>query len=591
MIVLPAKLDIKIDVTHYTMKKLFFILIILTVRLQAQSVYVPLNSDIYHTIDRYEIKRKKVSEGFNSSVRPYTRKSVVQLADSVLQSEMPLSRSDQFNLAYLLNDSWEWADSTLYDTLSVAQRSFPVFKHLYKRKNDLYYVKEDNFDLHVSPVIGFSYGRDNQYNQPIFVNTRGAEIRGMIGRKVGFYTYLTDNQAKFPFYINDRIAERRAVPAEGFYKIEFAPNSSPRYDFFTARGYITFDVIKNITSLQFGHDRFAVGNGYRSLILSDYAPAYLFLKLNTCVWRLQYINLFTRMVADNDKFLGKYPRKYMAFHHLGINITDNLNLGVFESVVFSRNDSLGNNPWELDYLNPVIFYRASEHWLGDPDNVLLGADFKWNVAGKFRFYGQLVLDELIFKEFFKQSGWWGNKQALQVGAIYTDVVGIKNLDLQVEHNVVRPFTYTHFGSNTAYSNYQHYDQPLAHPLGANFREYIAVLRYQPFPRLFLTVKQLVSKQGRDGVGENWGSDIFKDYTTRSAPNPANPDFGHSIGQGRTTDLRYTSFTCSYMVRHNLLVDLQYISRQQTSPLPVINYNNTIWQIGVRWNLPQRQHQF
>ncbi|MCS7004091.1 MAG: hypothetical protein NZM38_02060 [Cytophagales bacterium] len=569
--------------------KYFIILFMFPFQLFAQSVYVPLNSDLYHLVDRYEIKRKKISEHFNSSVRPYTRKSVVALVDSVIQSEIALSRTDKFNLSYCLIDNREW---TLSDTLSLSKKSFPFFKHLYRTKGDLYAVKETDFDLHVNPVVGFLYGKDNLYVASLYTNTRGAEIRGILGNKVGFYTFLTDNQIKFPYYVNERIAERRAIPSEGFYKIEYISRSSPRYDFFTARGYLTFEIIPKITSLQFGHDRFFIGNGYRSLILSDYAPSYLFLKLDTRVWRLHYTNLFTRMMANNVRVLGRYPRKYLALHQLTTNITNHLSVSIFESVVFSRQDSMGNNPLEIDYLNPIIFYRAVEHWLGDPDNVLLGFDFKWNLAKKFRIYGQAVLDELLLKEFFKQTGWWGNKQALQMGLIYVDVLKIKNLDIQLEHNIVRPFTYTHFGINTPFMNHQHYNQPLAHALGANFREYIGILRYQPFPRISLTAKQIWALQGKDQAHENFGSDIFKDYLTRSpAPNSNQPDYGHKIAQGNRTVLYYTSVNISYMIKHNLFIDFQTIRRIQNSSLLQYNYNNLIWQFSVRWNLPPRLHEF
>lgn len=40
-------------------------------------------------------------------------------------------------------------------------------------------------------------------------------------------------------------------------------------------------------------------------------------------------------------------------------------------------------------------------------------------------------------------------------------------------------------SGPGQTNYVHYSQPLAHPLGANFREGIGIVRYQ-HKRLFIT---------------------------------------------------------------------------------------------------------
>ena len=47
---------------------------------------------------------------------------------------------------------------------------------------------------------------------------------------------------------------------------------------------------------------------------------------------------------------------------------DRINIGLFESIVFSR-----PNHFELQYLNPVIFYRTVEQMVGSPDNAMIGA--------------------------------------------------------------------------------------------------------------------------------------------------------------------------------------------------------------------------
>ena len=103
------------------------------------------------------------------------------------------------------------------------------------------------------------------------------------------------------------------------------------------------------------------------------------------------------------------------------------------------------------------------------------------------------------------NGWWANKFGIQIGAKYIDAFGIKNLDLQLEHNRVRPFTYSHFDS---VANYTHYNQPLAHPLMANFQEVIGIARYQPAPKWLIEAKAIFYQQGRDSSAESYGSNIF-----------------------------------------------------------------------------------
>lgn len=551
-----------------------FLLLLVPALIQAQGTNAPLQVDYYHTLDRFEIKSGGLAKNFFTAVKPYRRDQIASFLDSIRQSGLSLSRQDKFNLEYLENDNWEWTRANTADSRQ------PIFNALYKKKSDFYHVDTEDFDLHISPVFYFSLGQESGSDDRPYVNTRGVELRGMISKKLGFYSFIGENQAAFPTYVNRRIAKDKVVPGEGFWK-NFNDNAT---DFFTARGYISFDPIKNI-NLQFGHDRFQIGNGFRSLILSDYAPSYLFLKLNTQVWKLNYTNIFTEMYADAFGASGtpreRYPKKYMAFHHLGVNIGKNLNVGLFEAIMFGRPDSLGSG-FELTYLNPIIFYRSIEQQGGSSDNAILGADFKWNFASRFSLYGQVVLDEFKLDEVTSGEGWWANKVATQVGLKYIDVLGINNLDLQLEANSARPYTYSH---KDIYINYAHYRQPLAHPLGANFKEYLAIVRYQPINRLKLTAKAVIMSTGLDENNSNWGADILLDYRTREQ------DYGNETGQGISTDIMYMDFTASFMLRHNLFIDLQHVYRKEESELVSRNNTTNFTSIAFRLNIPSRQHIF
>ena len=335
--------------------------------------------------------------------------------------------------------------------------------------------------------------------------------------------------------------------------------------------------------MQFGNDRTFIGNGYRSLIFSDYSPPTLFLRANVKVWKINYLFQLNRMVADTKSSnKSRYPEKFMAFHHFSINIGKKFNLGVFESVVFSPQDSTNNNTFDPSYLNPVIFYRAIEQQYGSSDNALLGMDFKWNALKGISIYGQAVLDEFVLDEITAGDGWWANKFALQGGIKYIDALGVSNLDLQIETNVVRPYTYSH---TTQYGSYSNYRQSLAHPLGANFNEFIGIIRYQPLPRLNLLARAVYAKIGRDGEGENWGSDILKAGQTREQ------EYNNTIGQGAINKILSVNMTASYMLKHNLFLDASQIVRQSKSDLTFYKNNTSITSVALRWNIPQRLYDF
>ncbi|QNH62792.1 hypothetical protein [Hymenobacter sediminicola] len=547
-------------------------------------VTVPLDPDVYRLIDRYAIKYGSDSLGdLQTAVRPYARAAVARLAERMLADAANLSVQDRFNAEYLLRDNWNY--STQATALNQSQR--PVLKHFYQRQTDLYSLSTPDFTLRVNPVLGLAAGKDSETDGLRFLNTRGLQVEGVIDQRLGFYTFLADNQMAVPLYAQQRIRRDAIVPHEGYWK-DFKTIGGSQYDFFSARGYITYAATKHI-NVQLGHDRNVIGNGYRSLILSDYSAPYFFLKLNTRIWKLNYQNLFTEMTVERTRDAAGspmdtvYQKKYLNVHHLSYDVTPNFNVGVYEAIVFARR----SGHYELQYLNPIIFYRAIEQQIGSGDNAILGLDFKWNIRQRVQLYGQLVLDEFVLSQIRSGNGWWANKQAFQLGGKYVDVAGIRNLDVQAEFNYIRPYTYEH---EDQYTNFQHYQQPLAHPMGANLYEMLGIVSYQPVARLQLTAKAFYTVQGLDRPNAtdpsvlNYGGNVLLSYNSRVS------EFGNTVGQGNQSQLLHTDFTASYQPRQNVFLDAKLIMRRQSftdSPT-----QNTVFPtVALRWNIVQRLHEF
>jgi hypothetical protein len=560
------------------------------------ALYVPLDPNTYRLLDRYAIKYGSDSlRDPHTSARPYTRAAAAHLGerllsgDSLTYSQGTLSRADRFNAQYLLKDNWMY--SALGDSLNQSQR--PVLTYFYRDQTDLYHVQTKDFTFRLNPVLLLQGGKDNgtsSIDGLRYVNTRGIAFEGTIDQRLGFYGFLTDNQQAVPGWVQQRTRRDRIVPHEGYWK-DFKTIGGSSYDFFTARGGITYAATKHI-NVQFAHDRNFIGNGYRSLILSDYSAPYFFLKLNTRVWKFNYQNVFAELTGGRTyNSAGSptdslFPKKYLALHHLSFDVTDNFNIGVFESEV-SGGPGRG---LELQYLNPVIFYRAIEQQVGSTDNALLGLDFKWNIKHRAQLYGQLVLDEFKLSEIRAGNGWWANKQAIQLGGKLLDVAGVRNLDLQLEFNFIRPFTYQH---ESQYTNYQHYQQPLAHPMGANLTELLGILSYQPLPRLNLVAKAFYTVQGVDAQApsatSNYGSNVLLSYNTRLM------DYGYRVGTGDKNRLLHADFTATYQPRLNLFLDATLIARHQNIAQPTyygaVSGNEVYASLAVRWNIAQRLHEF
>jgi hypothetical protein len=555
--------------------------------INAQTTYLPEGSKEYQFIDRFEIKQGNSTNLNYSTIKPYSRRAIVREAeylDSVQLSDsnslngtdtkkegtgLNLTKIDEYNLHSILMNNSEWVKGSKESFLSKK----PFLKNFYVTKPNFLEVNVKDLFLAVNPVLSFQMGRESGNNENIFYNKRGATARGMIANRIGFSTTITDNQERGPEYFQNRVNNFHAVPGAGFYK----PFKTTAYDYFDARGYITFNATKYI-DIQFGYDKNFIGDGYRSLFLSDNANSYLFLKLNTRIWKFNYQNLFMELLPQfaksGDNLLD---RKYAAMHHLSMNVTKWLNLGLFESIVFGR-----KNNFDFEYLNPIIFLRYVEGNIGSPDKAHVGFNFKANVAHQFQFYGQFLLDEFIAKEITKNNGYWANKYAYQIGVKYIDAFKIKNLDLQFESNRVRPFTYSH---NDSIANYTHYNQFLAHPLGANFQEYIGILKYQPAPKWYVNARAIYYFQGLDSAGENFGGNPFELYTTRTS------DFGYYVGGGNKAKCLNASVALSYELRENFFIEASLQYRKYTVANPYTSSSNTLFGIGIRWNAPRREYDY
>ena len=189
----------------------------------------------------------------------------------------------------------------------------------------------------------------------------------------------------------------------------------------------------------------------------------------------------------------------------------------------------------------------------------------------------------MLSDFKARKGAWTNKQALQLGLKIIDILNVPTLDIQIENNLVRPYTYSHFDLVT---NYSHYGQALAHPFGANFNELIIIGRYQPINKLRIQAKAIFVKLGldtdiaNDSTG-NYGGNIFKPYNTVSKYHP----IGNTISQGLTTNVANLSIALTYMLKHNLFIDLEIINRKSMNS---VSTNKTIlFNIGLRMNLARR----
>ena len=532
----------------------------------AQGAYIPYDREYYHKIERYEILQGKNNPFFNSGFKPYRRDIVAKYLDSLAENPTVIqSKADQFNLDFLGQDNWEFSER------KTAVSKKPFLKSLYRRPGDFTHYEGEEFGIHLSPVIYLSGGTETDNVRNPARLARGLVVRGSVDKKVGFYTYFTTSEVFFPSWVKSYSENNGAVPGEGFWK-EYEGDG---YNYFSAMGHVSFQVTKHI-EIQVGHDRNFAGEGDRSFQISDFSNPYMFVKFNTKVWKFQLTNLWTQMTADvfydrGRPTDGRYPQKFFSYNRLGFNVGKTLNLGFFSSVMTDKVN--------FNYFNPFIFLRWVEQQQGTPDKVMLGLDAKWIFTPGMEVYGQFALDEFVFNEFFEIDGEGSkrNKYGAQLGYKYINALGVKNLDFQAEWNQARPYT---FQEKVDYQSYSNWNTPLTHPRGANFREFVGIIRYQPLPRLDLNLTGFYQYFGADeNVETNWGGDVLKNRLEGSPTGL----FGNFIGQGIENKVVQTNLTASYMLKHNFFVDASHTYRRRTAQDLDAPVASNYLQLAFRWN--------
>lgn len=492
-----------------------------------------------------------------------------------------------------------------FDTIFNYQ--IPKETKFYKKILTKNLIDYDNSEvsLTANPLIDAVGGYDFSGRKALFESGIGANVQSGFYKKLNAGGTIMYYQSSFPEFIDEKIRTSRTVPGHAYaYKSALGGYNYLDYDFYLSYGFLKYFTIEA------GFGKTFWGDGYRSLFLSDAAYNYPYVKLTTNVWNIKLVNLYANFKDMTGTTLTRWKNmgnKFGAFHYLSWDISKRVNLGFFEAVIWQGSDGRGTRGFDLAYLNPVIFLRPIEFQRGSPDNSLLGVSLRVKVGKKTSLYGQLLIDDIIWSDIkygiinnFKHLiyphdstlvyGFWTNKLAWQLGFKTYDIFKVKNLSVQMEFNFARPYTYSH---RIIRQNYGHYNQPLAHPSGANFLEGVLFLRYS-YHRWFFEghVNYLIT--GIDSTNSDVGQDIYKPAWDVYDPDlgnvPVNPFF-NTIGQGIKTHIGYYSLNVAYLLnpKNNLRLVLNYYYRSSTSKTNN-NFAHVI-ALGIKMSIPDRHYDY
>lgn len=468
----------------------------------------------HRTFEQLYISSLDTSTDFHSGIKPFSTKEV----------------NTVFSTDTFLNNLQINSNSSLINII--------VNKNLVSSKSE-------HFSLFINPIMNIGGGLEKTSNRDLTLSETafGLSLKSSYKTKwSGEFNFLADN-SQYPLHIDYLLKAKNAGQGYGY-----TTNQQAMY----FQGNLTFTA-DDVFTFQAGMGKNSIGDGYRSLFMSDYANSYPYFKATANIWKIKYMALYTNFqdIRSGSNF-NDFQQKFSTIHYLSYNATKWLNIGFFESIVFQAQEDSYYRGYEISYLNPILFLRPVEYHQGSADNALLGGSLKMKIKKKNILYGQLLFDEFLLAELKANRGWWANKYAYQVGLKAYDVFGLNGLKIQLEYNTARPFTYSYFEQPSSLStlqNYGHYNSPLAHPLGANFKEVIGGISYHK-KRWIFEAMSTYAKVGLDSNLFSVGQDIYQPYNNREK------EYGYQTGGGINTSIINNSLKVSFVLNPKMQTIIQ-----------------------------------
>ena len=435
-----------------------------------------------------------------AGTKPMTRSEIADLLDKVKKQREKLSNTERDQLDYLMFEFQEHISNPSHHETRIRQFTelsrigswWPKF--LYPQGRHLLEIKTGPLRLNFDPIFYrrrfFAVDDTLQEQERINIDTNGFLLWGTVGPYFGYYTDIRDTRewGTRPYPNGNTTA-----PSLGFVQ----GNGNQIYHDETV-AYLLFNW--RYLNLQFGKDSNAWGPGHRGqLFLSVYPTSYDQFKLQIALNRVKFTYILAWLKHYTPGYFKGDPiTKMMALHRFEFSPHRIIDIGLHSAVIYAERS------FEPAYMNPVMFYRSAEHYLGDLDNAVMGLDFELKAIRNTKIYGELFVDDLSTSKL--GTGFYGNKYGFTAGFFYVDLLGLANLDFRAEYTAIRPFTYSHKDTVTAYA---HFTTPLGHWSGANSENFFAQLKYRYSRRLHFALSFEKNRYGENTDDWNVGRMVFR----------------------------------------------------------------------------------
>ncbi|MBN2604051.1 MAG: hypothetical protein JXA91_07975 [Candidatus Thermoplasmatota archaeon] len=517
--------------------------------------------------------------GVLNGTRPMTREDIVgylaQIED-VERSGRSLNRVERGQYLYLRREfREEFSELGIAEDESQTSRLCRLTKNerldpfipdfIYGNCRNFYSYSHEDFSFYFDPILNrsFRYEDTDSIAGDVEHNkfTNGVQFWGRIGKYVAFHADARDNKewgtARYPL-------GNYTLPGLGFVR-----STSPDHIYHDETDAYIMAGTKHV-SLTYGKFENRWGTGRTgNLMLGDAATSYDQFKIDVRYKQFHFSSIYAYLIDYKD-FKGDslQQRKYMAGHRVQFTPWHWICVGLSEAVIFR------GRSFEPSYLNPLMFLRSAEHYLGSPDNMMMGLDVKFIACRNVILNAELLIDDLATGKL--GSGWYGNKLGYLLGAFIAEPLGVDNLDVWLEYTRIEPYVYSHDNS----LSYTHYATVLGHPIGPNSDQLVLRLNYRPHWRMSWIAEFRSYRHGDNFSDLNIGGDIDRHFGLGS---DEYPDF---LG-GLLKDKESFSISGSYEIFRQCYFKVSYTNcfgtyeREELGRLKV-NKNTVAVSLGINY---------
>src|SRR5690554_6077311 len=282
-----------------------FLLILNPIRTKAQAVYQPYSYQFYQKLNSIQYSTETRQ---HTALKPF-------LIDSIMRP-----RYDSL-MNFNIRNRDSWLERKIYN------------EHLFESNqgNSHFYA-----DILPDLTVGHDFAGGGKNT---FLRSIGTQIGGDINGKFYYYVSAYNNRSIFPNYINTFIDQSKVVPGQTYGDVG---ENVQDWNYFTA---VTSYTPTKYLNISLAYDKNFIGDGYRSMLLSDNASNYTSLKLTGKLGNVQYMSMWSYMIDPlapellKDKTRGKWG----TFQYLDWNVNNRLSLGFFQSIIWANrteNDGL-----------------------------------------------------------------------------------------------------------------------------------------------------------------------------------------------------------------------------------------------------------